>query len=69
MTNEPLEASKKEEKMANLQELDKSFSIHEQVCAERWKETILRIKRLETVLVGSAGAIILLLLGIVFKVH
>ena len=55
--------------MANLNELDKSFSIHEQVCAERWKETILRIKRLETVLVGSAGAIILLLLGIVFKVH
>ena len=55
--------------MADLHELDKSFSVHEQVCAERWKETILRIKRLETVLVGSAGAIILLLLGIVFKVH
>ena len=56
-------------KMADLHELDKAFSIHEQVCAERWRETILRIKRLETVLVGSAGAIILLLLGIVFKVH
>ena len=55
--------------MSDLNELDKSFSIHEQVCAERWKETILRIKRLETVLVGSAGAIILLLLGLVFKVH
>ena len=55
--------------MADINELDKSFSIHEQVCAERWKETILRIKRLETVLVGSAGAIILLLLGLVFKVH
>jgi len=55
--------------MADINELDKSFSIHEQVCAERWKETILRIKRLETVLVGSAGAILLLLLGLVLKVH
>tara|TARA_R110000868_G_scaffold370091_1_gene633568 strand:+ start:57 stop:224 length:168 start_codon:yes stop_codon:yes gene_type:complete len=55
--------------MADLQELDKTFSIHEQVCAERWKEAILRIKRLEMVLVGSAGAIIMLLMGIVLKVH
>ena len=55
--------------MADLQELDKHFSIHEKVCAERWKETIIRIKRLESVLLGSAGAIILLLLGIAFRVH
>ena len=55
--------------MADLQELDKTFSIHEQVCAERWTETIIRIKRLESVLIGSAGAIILLLVGIVLKVH
>ena len=55
--------------MADINELDKAFAIHEQVCAERWKETILRIKRLETVLVGSAGAILLLLLGLVLKVH
>ena len=54
--------------MADLTELDKTFSIHEQVCAERWKETIIRIKRLESVLVGSAGAIIMLLLAIVLKV-
>ena len=55
--------------MADLRELDKSFSIHEQVCAERWTETITRIKRLESVLLASAGAIILLLVGIVLKVH
>ena len=55
--------------MADLTELDKTFAIHEQVCAERWKETIIRIKRLESVLVGSAGAIIMLLLAIVLKVH
>jgi len=55
--------------MADLQELDKTFSIHEQVRAERWKETIIRIKRLESVLIASAGAIILLLIGIAFRVH
>ena len=55
--------------MADINELDKAFSIHEQVCAERWKETILRIKRLEAIFIGSAGAIILLLLGLVLKVH
>jgi len=54
--------------MVELQELDKTFSIHEQVCAERWIETINRIKRLESVLLGSAGAIIMLLLGLVLKV-
>ena len=54
--------------MPDLQELDKHFHAHEKVCAERWIETIARIKRLESVLLGCAGAIILLLLSIVFKV-
>ena len=53
--------------MSDLNELDKSFSIHEQVCAERWKETILRIKRLESIGISVAGAIILLLLHLTVK--
>lgn len=40
---------------------------HEAVCAERWKETILRIKRIEHVLIGTAGTIIILLLGIILN--
>ena len=28
---------------------------HEAVCAERWKETIERIKRLEMILIGACG--------------
>ena len=39
---------------------------HEAICAERWQETINRIKRLEMVILGSGGAIIMLLLNIVF---
>jgi hypothetical protein len=38
---------------------------HEAVCAERWKETILRIKRIEHIMIGAAGTIIVLLLGII----
>jgi len=54
---------------ANLTELDKRFSSHEAVCAERWKETILRIKRIEHILIASCGAIIMLLLAVALKIH
>lgn len=40
---------------------------HEAVCAERWAETLSRIKRLEAVIIGGAGSIILLLIGLHFK--
>ena len=48
-------------------ELSKNFSVHEGICVERWTETIIRIKRLEAILIGSAGASILLLLSLVIK--
>ena len=38
---------------------------HEAVCAERWKETILRIKRIEHIMIATAGTTILLLIGII----
>ena len=38
---------------------------HEAVCAERWRETILRIKRIEAIMIGTAGTTILLLIGII----
>jgi len=34
---------------------------------ERWKETILRIKRIEAILIGVAGTIIVLLANIVWR--
>ena len=40
---------------------------HEAVCAERWKETILRIKRIEHIMIGTAGTTIVLLLGIIIN--
>ena len=50
-----------------MDDIEQKFSVHEAVCAERWTETIIRIKRLETILISAAGAIILLLLGIILK--
>ena len=48
-----------------VQSIKAELDTHEAVCAERWKETILRIKRIETIMTGAAGTIIILLLGII----
>ena len=41
---------------------------HEAVCAERYSGINARLKRLEGILIASAGAIILLLLSLVLRV-
>ena len=43
------------------------LSTHEEVCAIRYEAINARLKRLEGILMASAGAIILLLLSIVLK--
>ena len=48
-------------------EVKHQIDTHEAVCAERWNETIERIKRLEMFVVGGVGAILVLLLTIVFE--
>jgi hypothetical protein len=40
---------------------------HEAVCAERWIETIARIKRIENIMIGSAGTTIVLLLTMLLR--
>ena len=39
----------------SVQEVKAELDTHEAVCAERWKETILRIKRIEHIMIGTAG--------------
>lgn len=43
------------------------ISAHEKICAERWGETLSRIKRLEAVVVSGGGAIIVMLLSLLLK--
>jgi hypothetical protein len=47
--------------MTSLKELDTRLTSLETKEDERWRETILRIKRLEGILIACAGGIILLL--------
>ncbi len=46
-------------------EVKTQIDTHEAICAERWQETLNRIKRLEMIIIGSGGAIILLLINII----
>jgi hypothetical protein len=55
--------------MAELDKTAARLDTHEAVCAERWRETILRIKRLEAVMVASAGGTIALLATIALKMN
>ena len=51
----------------HVEKIDHRLSTHEEICALRYEQINARLKRLEGILMASAGAIILLLLGIVLK--
>ncbi len=51
----------------DLAKLSAHLKTHEAVCQERWQSVTSRLKRIELVLMSSAGAIILLLSGIIWK--
>ena len=48
-------------------DVESRLSTHEEVCALRYEQINARLKRLESILMASAGAIIILLLSIVLK--
>lgn len=50
-----------------VDKLDTRVTVLETQISERWKETILRIKRLEGILIGTAGATIALLVTMLYK--
>jgi|TARA_Y100000114_G_C11754826_1_gene326309 predicted nucleic acid-binding Zn ribbon protein len=50
-----------------VQDVKAQIDTHEAVCAERWKETIERIRRIEMIIIGTAGATILLLISIIVR--
>ena len=51
----------------DLAKFSAHLKTHESVCQERWQSVTGRLKRIELVLMSSAGAIILLLSGIIWK--
>ena len=54
--------------MASANDVEARLMTHEEVCAVRYEGINARLKRLEQILIGSAGAIILLLLSLVIKI-
>jgi len=50
-----------------IDDLEKQLVKHEAVATERWTETILRIKRIEAIMIGTAGATIMLLITLLTK--
>ena len=48
-------------------EVKSQIDTHEAVCAERWKETILRIKRIEHIMIGTAGTMIVMMVGLLVR--
>ena len=50
-----------------VNDIDKRLTTHEAVCAERYNGLLGRLKRLETIMIGACGFIIVLLLSLVTK--
>lgn len=50
-----------------IQSIHVELEKHIVLTDQRWVEAITRIKRLESIMIGSAGAIILLLLAVVWR--
>lgn len=50
-----------------LAELDKRLAMQEATALARWEEAINRIKRLEMIILGTAGTTIVLLLNFTIK--
>ena len=53
--------------MSTVDQVKGQLATHEAVCAERYLGINARLKRLEQILIGSAGFIIVLLLSLVVK--
>ena len=51
----------------SVQEIKAQMDTHIALTNERWVETILRIKRLEHILIGKAGTTIILLIGLLVR--
>ena len=53
--------------MVKASEVKANLDTHEAVCSERWKETILRIKRIEHIMIVTAGTMIIMMIGLLVR--
>jgi hypothetical protein len=55
--------------MTSIDQTEARLNTHEEVCALRYEGLCARLKRLEGIGVAVAGAIIMLLIGIIMKLN
>jgi hypothetical protein len=55
--------------MSSIPETEARLNSHEAVCEIRYDSICARLKRIEQILIGSAGFIILTLVTLVAKIH
>jgi hypothetical protein len=53
--------------MANIDATDARLSTHEAVCAERYEQINARLKRIEGIMLKTAGVMILSMAGTIFS--
>ena len=51
----------------SIQSINLKLERHLAVSDERWKEAILRIKRLEHIMIGTSGTAIVMLIGLLVR--
>ena len=54
--------------MGNISETEARLSTHEEVCAIRYEQINARLKRLEGILIKTAGLMIVSMSGVIFSV-
>jgi hypothetical protein len=55
--------------MTTIDQTEARLNTHEEVCAIRYEGLCARLKRLEGIGIAAAGAIIMLLVGIIVKLN
>jgi hypothetical protein len=55
--------------MSTIDKNEAALSAHEQVCALRYESINARLKRLEQILIATAGFMIAVLISNMFKLH
>ncbi len=52
---------------SRIDKVQSNLATHEAVCAERWAEMLHRVKRIEMIMISTAGASLLLLISLVVR--
>ncbi len=53
--------------MVKVSEVKSQIDTHEAVCAERWRETLARLRRLEQIMLGTTATMIVMMAGLLLR--